>query len=87
MISFFKIFSASSGGQAAAANIEAGKEDPEEYDYQYYDEAKPDSPFVNPHDPTHQSPELLAGILIILSFITYIISSILYVYNTILPKP
>lgn len=50
-----------SGGQAAAANIEAGKEDPEEYDYQYYDEAKPDSPFVNPHDPTHQSPELLAG--------------------------
>ena len=62
MISFFKIFSASSGGQAAAANIEAGKEDPEEYDYQYYDEAKPDSPFVNPHDPTHQSPELLAGI-------------------------
>ena len=25
-----------------------------EYDYEYYDEAKPDSPFVNPHDPTHR---------------------------------
>ena len=59
MISIF-IFSA--GGQTAAANVEAGKEDPEEYDYQYYDDTKQDSPFVNPHDPTHQSPELLAGI-------------------------
>ena len=33
----------------------------EEYDYEYYDDTKQVSPFVNPHDPTHQSPELLAG--------------------------
>ena len=52
------IFSA--GGQKAAANVEAGEV--EEYDYAYYDDTKQDSPFVNPHDPTHQSPELLAGI-------------------------
>jgi hypothetical protein len=25
-----------------------------EYDYEYYDDAKPASPFVNPHDPTHR---------------------------------
>jgi hypothetical protein len=42
---------------AAAANVTGGVE----YDYEYYDERKPDSPFVNPHDPTHQQPELLAG--------------------------
>jgi len=48
-----------SGGQNAAANVEAGEV--EEYDYAYYDDTKQDSPFVNPHDPTHQSPELLAG--------------------------
>jgi hypothetical protein len=34
---------------------------PVEYDYEYYDERKPESPFVNPHDPTHHKPELLAG--------------------------
>merc|ERR1719278_167941 len=32
-----------------------------EYQYAYYDDTKLDSPFVNPHDPTHQKPELLAG--------------------------
>ena len=49
-----------SGGQTSASAPE-NTEEPEEYDYEYYDETKPDSPFVNPHDPTHQSPELLAG--------------------------
>ena len=50
-----------SGGQTSASNVVVEGEEPEEYDYEYYDETKPDSPFVNPHDPTHQSPELLAG--------------------------
>lgn len=45
-----------SGGQTAAAAVEDV-----EYDYQYYDDALPASPFVNPYDPTHQQPELLAG--------------------------
>merc|ERR1712076_108949 len=45
-----------SGGQTAA------NADPEEeYDYAYYDEAIPDSPFVNPYDKSHQHPDLLAG--------------------------
>ena len=26
-----------------------------EYDYEYYDDAIPDSPFVNKFDPTHQT--------------------------------
>ena len=52
-----------SGGQKAAAAVPKGEgtEEVEEYDYQYYDETKPDSPFVNPHDPTHYQPQLLAG--------------------------
>ena len=56
---FFSI----SGGQNAAAAVAkgAGTEEEEEYDYAYYDDTKLDSPFVNPHDPTHQKPELLAG--------------------------
>merc|ERR1719205_130581 len=45
---------------AAVAKGE-GTEEEEEYDYAYYDDSKLDSPFVNPHDPTHQKPELLAG--------------------------
>ena len=48
-----------SGGQTAAA-IE-NEEEPKEYDYEYYDETIPESPFVNPFDPTHQQPDLLAG--------------------------
>ena len=28
--------------------------EPEEYDYEYYDDAVPASPFVNPHDPSHR---------------------------------
>jgi hypothetical protein len=38
-----------------------GKEEIKEYDYEYYDDSVQDSPFVNPHDPSHQQPELLAG--------------------------
>merc|ERR1711935_827 len=45
-----------SGGQKGA-----GTEELEEYDYAYYDDTKLDSPFVNPHDPTHQKPLLLSG--------------------------
>merc|ERR1712051_185458 len=52
-----------SGGQNAAAAVAkgAGTEEEEEYDYAYYDDTKLDSPFVNPHDPTHHQPQLLAG--------------------------
>merc|ERR1711935_19224 len=52
-----------SGGQNAAAAVAkgAGTEELEEYDYAYYDDTKLDSPFVNPHDPTHQKPSLLSG--------------------------
>ncbi len=32
-----------------------------EYDYEYYDDTPPESPFVNPYDPSHHKPELLAG--------------------------
>ena len=32
-----------------------------EYDYAYYDDTVPESPFVNPYDPSHQQPQLLAG--------------------------
>ena len=51
-----------SGGQksAIAEPVKEGEE-PKEYDYEYYDDTKLDSPFVNPFDPTHQKPELLAG--------------------------
>ena len=51
-----------SGGQKSAQFATAeGSEEPKEYDYEYYDDTKLDSPFVNPHDPTHQTKELLAG--------------------------
>ena len=51
-----------SGGQnsADAVSVNAAGE-PEEYDYQYYDDTKPDSPFVNPYDPSHQLKHLLDG--------------------------
>merc|ERR1711935_264230 len=52
-----------SGGQNAAAAVAkgAGTDELEEYDYAYYDDTEQASPFVNPHDPSHQKPELLAG--------------------------
>ena len=51
-----------SGGQNAADAVLTGENgEPKEYDYEYYDETPPESPFVNPYDPSHQKPELLAG--------------------------
>ncbi|XP_023331084.1 uncharacterized protein LOC111703388 [Eurytemora carolleeae] len=50
-----------SGGQTSAAAVMGENGELKEYDYEYYDEAKPDSPFVNPHDPTHRQEFLLAG--------------------------
>ena len=48
------------GGQYSA--LAASKDtEVEEYDYAYYDDTTLDSPFVNPHDPTHYQPQLLAG--------------------------
>ena len=36
--------------------------EPYEYEYEYYDDVpEGTSPFVNPHDPTHQTQYLLAG--------------------------
>eukprot|EP00091_Calanus_sinicus_P000650 TRINITY_DN1057_c0_g1_i13.p1 TRINITY_DN1057_c0_g1~~TRINITY_DN1057_c0_g1_i13.p1 ORF type:complete len:245 (-),score=105.02 TRINITY_DN1057_c0_g1_i13:105-764(-) len=51
-----------SGGQTSAQNnnVNAAGEI-KEYDYEYYDDAKPDSPFVNPHDPSHHQKDLLDG--------------------------
>ena len=51
-----------SGGQTSAnAVITNESGEPEEYDYQYYDDTIPQSPFVNPHDPSHQRQDLLDG--------------------------
>merc|ERR1712080_442397 len=52
-----------SGGQKAA-NFEAINEagEPKEYEYEYYDDRVPESPFVNPFDTNHQSQKfLMAG--------------------------
>ena len=35
--------------------------EPKEYDYEYYDDTQPQSPFVNPYDPNHQQKDLLDG--------------------------
>merc|ERR1712141_75713 len=49
-----------SGGQNSADAITVNSAgEPEEYDYQYYDDTKPESPFVNPYDPSHQQKHLL----------------------------
>merc|ERR1712080_136584 len=50
-----------SGGQnsALAATNVAGE--PEEYDYEYYDDRQPQSVFVNPHDSSHHTKHLLDG--------------------------
>merc|ERR1712212_739791 len=51
-----------SGGQTSAQNqnVNAAGEI-KEYDYEYYDDTKPSSPFVNPHDPSHHQKDLLDG--------------------------
>merc|ERR1712038_1748212 len=51
-----------SGGQTSAqAQISDEVGEPKEYEYEYYDDTLPESPFVNPHDPSHQNPMLKAG--------------------------
>ena len=50
-----------SGGQTSAKAVLKENDEPEEYDYEYYDDTPQVSPFVNPHDPSHHQPELLAG--------------------------
>merc|ERR1711862_346402 len=51
-----------SGGQTSAqAQISNEAGEPKEYEYEYYDDTQPESPFVNPHDPNHQNPMLKAG--------------------------
>ena len=51
-----------SGGQTAAQAAVDKNNEPEEYDYEYYEDTPTDaSPFVNPYDKSHQSPALLAG--------------------------
>merc|ERR1712001_25859 len=51
-----------SGGQTSAqAQIANEVGEPKEYEYEYYDDTLPESPFVNPHDPSHQNPMLKAG--------------------------
>merc|ERR1739848_34442 len=51
-----------SGGQTSAqAQITKESGEPKEYEYEYYDDTPQASPFVNPHDPSHQNPMLKAG--------------------------
>merc|ERR1711971_77062 len=51
-----------SGGQTSAqAQITKESGEPKEYEYEYYDDTPLESPFVNPHDPSHQNPMLKAG--------------------------
>merc|ERR1712215_369360 len=51
-----------SGGQTSAqAEITNEVGEPKEYEYEYYDDTVPESPFVNPFDPSHQLPMLKAG--------------------------
>ena len=51
-----------SGGQKSAqAVLVDDKGAPMEYEYEYYDDTVPDSPFVNPFDPSHQNSMLKAG--------------------------
>merc|ERR1712147_250218 len=39
-----------SGGQNSALAATNAADEPEEYDYEYYDDRQPQSVFVNPHD-------------------------------------
>merc|ERR1712018_770496 len=51
-----------SGGQNSANAVTTNAAgEPKEYDYEYYDDTKPASPFVNPYDPSHQQQDLLDG--------------------------
>merc|ERR1711862_218583 len=51
-----------SGGQTSAqAELKNEVGEPKEYEYEYYDDTIPESPFVNPFDPSHQLPMLKAG--------------------------
>merc|ERR1712117_740324 len=50
-----------SGGQNSALASTKSAEEPEEYDYEYYDDRQPQSVFVNPHDSSHHTKHLLDG--------------------------
>merc|ERR1711937_855155 len=51
-----------SGGQNSANAVTTNAAgEIKEYDYEYYDDTKPNSPFVNPHDPSHHQKDLLDG--------------------------
>merc|ERR1719266_614063 len=51
-----------SGGQNSAAAVLIGDDgEAKEYDYEYYEDIVPASPFVNPYDPSHQQKFLQAG--------------------------
>merc|ERR1712173_478884 len=52
-----------SGGQTSAqAELKNEVGEPKEYEYEYYDDTVPESPFVNPFDSSHQSQQfLMAG--------------------------
>ena len=51
-----------SGGQNAAANVLNDDGENKEYEYEYYDDTVPASPFVNPFDSSHAGQSfLMAG--------------------------
>merc|ERR1712060_935621 len=52
-----------SGGQKSAQNLNTVEgAEPKEYEYEYYDDTVPESPFVNPFDTSHQQQRfLMAG--------------------------
>merc|ERR1712112_433590 len=52
-----------SGGQKSAQNLNTVEgAEPKEYEYEYYDDTVPESPFVNPFDTSHQNQRfLMAG--------------------------
>merc|ERR1712203_1304471 len=52
-----------SGGQKSAQNLNTVEgAEPKEYEYEYYDDTVPESPFVNPFDTSHQQQQfLMAG--------------------------
>merc|ERR1711942_268149 len=50
-----------SGGQNSAKAIVDSNGAPKDYEYEYYEDIVPESPFVNPYDPSHQISSLKAG--------------------------